>query len=79
MAAGGSYDTGREIVERIFGWPAPIDLMYEFVGGIKGQKGKMSGGSKGNVILLSDLYEVLEPGGWYASSTQRRGPTRSSR
>ncbi len=34
--------------------------MYEFVG-IKGQKGKMSG-SKGNVILLSDLYEVLEPG-----------------
>ena len=60
LAAGGSYDTGREIVEKIFGWPAPIDLMYEFVG-IKGQKGKMSG-SKGNVILLSDLYEVLEPG-----------------
>jgi lysyl-tRNA synthetase class 1 len=60
LAAGGSYDTGREIVEKIFGWPSPIDLMYEFVG-IKGQKGKMSG-SKGNVILLSDLYEVLEPG-----------------
>ncbi len=60
LAAGGSYDTGREIVERVFGWPSPIDLMYEFVG-IKGQKGKMSG-SKGNVILLSDLYEVLEPG-----------------
>ncbi|WP_456452994.1 lysine--tRNA ligase [Thermococcus sp.] len=60
LAAGGSYDTGREIVEKIFGWPAPMTLMYEFVG-IKGQKGKMSG-SKGNVILLSDLYEVLEPG-----------------
>ena len=60
LAAGGSYDTGREIVERVFDWPAPMTLMYEFVG-IKGQKGKMSG-SKGNVILLSDLYEVLEPG-----------------
>lgn len=22
LAAGGSYDTGREIVEKIFGWPA---------------------------------------------------------
>ena len=60
LAAGGSYDTGKEIVERVFGWKAPMTLMYEFVG-IKGQKGKMSG-SKGNVILLSDLYEVLEPG-----------------
>ncbi|WP_297068492.1 lysine--tRNA ligase [Thermococcus sp.] len=60
LAAGGSYDTGREIVERVFGWKVPMTLMYEFVG-IKGQKGKMSG-SKGNVILLSDLYEVLEPG-----------------
>jgi lysyl-tRNA synthetase class 1 len=60
LAAGSSYDTGREISEKVFGWKAPMTLMYEFVG-IKGQKGKMSG-SKGNVILLSDLYEVLEPG-----------------
>ncbi|BAD86429.1 lysyl-tRNA synthetase [Thermococcus kodakarensis KOD1] len=60
LAAGSSYDTGKEIVEKVFGWKAPLTLMYEFVG-IKGQKGKMSG-SKGNVILLSDLYEVLEPG-----------------
>ncbi len=59
LAAGSSYDTGRGIV-RIFGWEAPLTLLYEFVG-IKGQKGKMSG-SKGNVLLLSDLYEVLEPG-----------------
>lgn len=60
LAAGSSYDTGSEIMEKVFGKPAPLTLMYEFVG-IKGQKGKMSG-SKGNVILLSDLYEVLEPG-----------------
>ncbi|ASJ10467.1 lysine--tRNA ligase [Thermococcus sp. P6] len=60
LAAGGSYDTGKEIVEKVFGRLAPLTLMYEFVG-IKGQRGKMSG-SKGNVILLSDLYEVLEPG-----------------
>ncbi|WP_297064220.1 lysine--tRNA ligase, partial [Thermococcus sp.] len=60
LAAGSSYDTGKEISEKVFGWKAPMTLMYEFVG-IKGQKGKMSG-SRGNVILLSDLYEVLEPG-----------------
>ena len=60
LAAGSSWDTGQEIVKKIFEKPGPLGLMYEFVG-IKGQKGKMSG-SKGNVILLSDLYEVLEPG-----------------
>lgn len=60
LAAGSSYDTGKEIIREVYGKEAPLTLMYEFVG-IKGQKGKMSG-SKGNVILLSDLYEVLEPG-----------------
>ncbi|WP_048146507.1 lysine--tRNA ligase [Pyrococcus abyssi] len=60
LAAGSSYDTGKEIIKAIYGKEAPMSLMYEFVG-IKGEKGKMSG-SKGNVILLSDLYEVLEPG-----------------
>jgi len=60
MAAGSSWDTGQDIIKEVFEKEGPIGLMYEFVG-IKGQKGKMSG-SKGNVILLSDLYEVLEPG-----------------
>ncbi|WP_457753523.1 lysine--tRNA ligase [Thermococcus sp.] len=60
LAAGSSFDTGREIIKAVYGKEPPLTLMYEFVG-IKGQKGKMSG-SKGNVILLSDLYEVLEPG-----------------
>ncbi|AFK21890.1 lysine--tRNA ligase [Pyrococcus sp. ST04] len=60
LAAGSSYDTGKEIIRAVYGKEPPVPLMYEFVG-IKGQRGKMSG-SKGNVILLSDLYEVLEPG-----------------
>ena len=60
LAAGSGYETGMEIIRAVYGKEPPIPLMYEFVG-IKGQKGKMSG-SKGNVILLSDLYEVLEPG-----------------
>ncbi len=60
LAAGSSYDTGKLISKEIFNWEAPETLMYEFVR-IKGEKGKMSG-SKGNVILLSDLLEVLEPG-----------------
>ena len=58
-AAGGSFDTGSRIIRRIFGKEPPSTLMYEFVS-IKGQKGKMSG-SKGNVILISDLLEVMEP------------------
>ncbi|USH00559.1 lysine--tRNA ligase [Thermococcus argininiproducens] len=60
LAAGSGYETGIEIIKAVYGKEPPMPLMYEFVG-IKGQKGKMSG-SKGNVILLSDLYEVLEPG-----------------
>lgn len=58
-AAGGSFDTGRMIVREVFDAEPPSTLMYEFVT-IKGQKGKMSG-SKGNVILISDLLEVMEP------------------
>jgi lysyl-tRNA synthetase class 1 len=58
-AAGGSFDTGSRIVMKIFNAEPPASLMYEFVS-IKGQKGKMSG-SKGNVILISDLLEVMEP------------------
>lgn len=59
LAAGSSYDTGVPIAREVYGYEPPETLMYEFVG-LKGEKGKMSG-SKGNVILLSDLLRVMEP------------------
>ncbi|HIQ10292.1 MAG TPA: lysine--tRNA ligase [Euryarchaeota archaeon] len=59
LAAGSSYDTGKDIVKEVFGAEPPVTLMYEFVS-VKGQKGKMSG-SKGDAITLSELLEVMEP------------------
>ncbi len=57
LAAGSSWDTGKEIV-RILGGERPLTLMYEWVG-VKGL-GEMHG-SKGNVVLISDLLEIYEP------------------
>ena len=58
-AAGGSWDTGKRICEEVFGHPAPVGPMYEFIYA-KGQKEKMSS-SMGNVFTVSDLLEVYEP------------------
>jgi lysyl-tRNA synthetase class 1 len=57
--AGGSYDTGREIVERVFGGRAPQYVAYDFVR-IKGQGGKISS-SSGGAISVTDCLEVYEP------------------
>lgn len=54
----GSYDTSKDISEKIFGYPAPIFQGYEFIG-IKGTTGKMSGSSGLNMTpeTLLKLYE----------------------
>ncbi len=57
LAAGSSWDTGKEIV-KVLGGERPLTLMYEWVG-VKGM-GEMHG-SKGNVVLISDLLEIYEP------------------
>ncbi len=57
-AAGGSWDTGKEIAE-LFNYDPPISIAYEFVF-MKGQEGKMSS-SEGNVLLVEDLLNVVEP------------------
>ena len=56
-AAGGSYDTGKEIVEKIFGWKAPYPVVYEhfLVNGEKMSK------SKGNVITLPMVLRYMAP------------------
>jgi len=55
---GGSYDTGRQIAKDIFGYNAPLPVVYEWIA-LKG-KGDMSS-SKGNVITISDMLEVVPP------------------
>ncbi len=54
-AAGGSWDTGKLISEKIFNYPPPEPVIYEHFQ-IKG--GKMSK-SKGNTITVDDWLEVM--------------------
>ncbi len=54
---GGSYDTGKEIVKRIFGAEAPYPIPYEFINKT-GETKKMSK-SKGDVITAAQLLELM--------------------
>ena len=58
-SAGGSYDTGREIAEQVYGWVAPQYVAYDFVS-VKGMGGKISS-SSGGVVTVADCLEVYEP------------------
>jgi len=55
-AAGGSWDTGKEIV-KVLGWEPPYPIIYEhfLVGGEKMSK------SKGNIITVLDMLKYLTP------------------
>jgi len=55
---GGSYSTGREIVQ-LYNWTPPTYQMYDFIS-IKGAGGKISS-SAGNVVTLKDCLEIYEP------------------
>ncbi len=56
---GGSFDTGKEIVQAIWGQKAPAYLQYDFVT-IKGRGAKMSS-SKGDLITLGEALLVYSP------------------
>ena len=56
---GGSYDTGKLIIEKLYNEEAPLYIMYDFIG-VKGAGGKISS-SKGGVVTLNDVLEVYEP------------------
>ncbi|MDG2051878.1 MAG: lysine--tRNA ligase [Myxococcota bacterium] len=58
-SAGGSFDTGREIVSQIYAGKAPEYVAYDFVR-IKGRGGKISS-SKGDVVTVQDCLDVYEP------------------
>ena len=56
---GGSYDNGRVVAEKIFGYEAPLFQGYEFIG-IKGVAGKMSG-SSGLNLTPDTILKLYEP------------------
>jgi len=58
-SAGGSFDTGQEIVAAVYGGTAPQYVAYDFVR-VKGRGGKISS-STGDVVTVSDCLEVYEP------------------
>jgi len=58
-SAGGSYDTAREIVDRVYGFHAPEYVAYDFVR-IKGRGGKISS-SAGEAVTVADCLEIYEP------------------
>ncbi len=57
-AAGGSFDTGKQIAKEVFNYPAPMYQMYEWIK-IKG--GKAFSSSIGNILTLDDVEEIYEP------------------
>lgn len=58
-SAGGSYDTGKEIVRAVYGGRAPQYVAYDFVR-VKGEGGKISS-SAGGAVTVGDALEIYEP------------------
>ena len=56
---GGSYDTGKEIVQKIFGGKAPLPVPYDFINR-SGDTKKMSK-SEGNTVTITEILQVLPP------------------
>jgi lysyl-tRNA synthetase class 1 len=56
---GGSFDTSKKVVSRIFGHEPPVSFQYDFIR-IKGRGGKISS-SSGEVLDLKDVLEVYTP------------------
>lgn len=56
---GGSFDTGKDIINDLWQRDAPTYIMYDFIN-VKGQSGKMSS-SQGNVMTVNDVLKVYTP------------------
>lgn len=56
---GGSFDTARDIVSRVYDGAAPVTFQYDFVR-LKGGSGKLSS-SSGEVVSLEDVLSVYQP------------------
>lgn len=56
---GGSYDTGKAIVEEVYGGTAPIPVPYDTIN-LKGDTKKMSS-SLGNLVTIQDALTIIPP------------------
>ena len=56
---GGSYDTGAEIIRKVFGADPPLPIPYHFINAV-GETKKMSK-SAGLVVSSSEIVQVLPP------------------
>jgi lysyl-tRNA synthetase class 1 len=57
-SAGGSFDTGKEIVRKVFKGEPPFPVIYEWIS-LKG-RGEMHS-SKGVVITINEMLEIVPP------------------
>lgn len=57
-AAGSSWDTGIEIVDQVFGYPAPLRTVYEF---IQLKSGGAMHSSAGNALSASEMLRMTPP------------------
>jgi len=57
-AAGGSWDTGKVISEKVYGYPPPMPLVYEFIN-LKG-RGAMHG-STGTAVAAEEMLKMTPP------------------
>ncbi len=58
MTAGGTYETGKAICEKIFDSPAPMPVPYEWI--VDGD-GKRLGKSVGRIVTLDELVDISSP------------------
>lgn len=56
---GGSYDTGKEIVAKVFDAEAPVPVPYNFI--MRSGETKKMSKSAGNVITAAQLLNILPP------------------
>ena len=57
-AAGSSWDTGIEIVDKVYGYPAPLRTVYEF---IQLKSGGAMHSSAGNAVSGSEMLRMTPP------------------
>ena len=57
-AAGSSWDTGVEIVDKVYGYPAPVRTVYEF---IQLKSGGAMHSSAGNAVSGSEMLRMTPP------------------
>ena len=58
MAAGGTYETGKAICEKIFESPAPMPVPYEWIGDKDGHR---LGKSVGRIVTIGELIDISSP------------------